>query len=176
MQPTPIARRVLSRELLDVLIRAGLIAVLAVSCFRIFVPFRNLMVWAMILAITLYPLQVRLRGRFILLISFGVILAPTYMLGVAVADSVEHAMAVVRSGSFRIPPPAESVASRPLGGQRVFDFWQQVSTDLAGLAHKFAPQLKEAARALLGTLTGFGAGLLIFFVALNCDHSDAARI
>lgn len=176
MQPTPIARRVLSRELLDVLIRAGLIAVLAVFCFRIFVPFLNLMVWAMILAITLYPLQVRLRGRFairdgliatlIIFIAFGVILAPTYMLGVAVADSVEHAMAVVRSGSFRIPPPAESVASWPLVGQRVFDFWQQASTDLTGLAHKFAPQLKDAGRALLGTLTGLGAGLLIFFVAL----------
>jgi predicted PurR-regulated permease PerM len=88
------------------------------------------------------------------------------MLGVAVADSIEHAMAVVRSGSFRIPPPAESVATWPLVGQRVFDFWQQASTDLTGLAHKFAPQLKDAGRALLGTLTGLGAGLLIFFVAL----------
>ncbi|SAL78888.1 membrane protein [Caballeronia terrestris] len=176
MQPTPTARRVLSRELLDVLIRAGLISVLAVFCFRIFVPFLNLMVWAMILAITLYPLQARLRGRFairegliatlIILIAFGVILAPTYMLGVAVADSIEHAMAVVRSGSFRIPPPAESVTTWPLVGQRVFDFWQQASTDLTGLAHKFAPQLKDAGRALLGTLTGLGAGLLIFFVAL----------
>ncbi|MFP3741178.1 AI-2E family transporter, partial [Burkholderia sp. SIMBA_019] len=70
------------------------------------------------------------------------------------------------SGSFRIPPPAESVADWPLVGQRVHDFWQQASTDLTGLAQRFAPQLKEAGRALLGTVTGLGAGLLIFFVAL----------
>src|ERR1044072_2885572 len=61
MLPTPTTRRVLSRELLDVLIRAGLVAVLAIFCVRIFLPFLNLMVWALILAITLYPLQVRLR-------------------------------------------------------------------------------------------------------------------
>ncbi|MEM5370534.1 AI-2E family transporter [Paraburkholderia azotifigens] len=173
---TPISERVLSRDLLDVLIRAGLIAVLAIFCFRIFVPFLNLMVWALILAITLYPLQVRLRrtlggkdgliATLIILIAFGVILVPTYMLGLAVGDSIEHAMAIVKSGSFRIPPPAESVAGWPVVGERVFAFWQQASTDLTGLAQKFAPQLKDAARVLLATVTGLGAGLLVFFIAL----------
>jgi predicted PurR-regulated permease PerM len=173
---TPITQRVLSRELLDVLIRAGLVAVLAVFCFRIFVPFLNLMVWALILAITLYPLQVRLRDLFggkdgliatlIILIAFAVILVPTYLLGVAVATSIERAMAVFRSGSFHIPPPAESIAAWPLVGQRVYDFWAQASTDLTGVVQKFAPQLKEAGLALLGTVTGLGAGLLVFFVAL----------
>ncbi|MFM0140317.1 AI-2E family transporter [Caballeronia grimmiae] len=168
--------RTLSRELLDVLIRAGLVAVLAVFCFRVFVPFLDLMVWALILAVTLYPLQVRLRGSragrdgliatLIILGAFVVILVPTYLLGVAVASSIERAMAVFRSGSFEIPPPAESVAAWPLVGQRVFDFWTQASTDLSGLAQNFAPQLKQAGLAVLGTVTGLGAGLLVFFLAL----------
>ncbi|WP_027778676.1 AI-2E family transporter [Paraburkholderia caledonica] len=172
----PITQRVLSRELLDVLIRAGLVAVLAIFCFRIFFPFLNLMVWALILAITLYPLQVRLRrtlagkdgliATLIILVAFGVILVPTYLLGVAVAESIDNAMAIFKSGSFRVPPPADSVANWPLVGQRVYDFWQQASTDLTGLAQKFAPQLKEAGLALLGTVTGLGAGLLLFFAAL----------
>jgi predicted PurR-regulated permease PerM len=176
MLTTPTSDSALSRGLLDVLIRAGLVFVLAVFCFRIFVPFLNLMVWALILAITLYPLQTRLRRRFanhdgltaalIILVAFGVILVPTYLLGVALADSVEHVVAVARSGSMRIPPPAESVASWPLIGQRVYDFWLQASTNLTGLAHRFAPQLKEIGLAVLGTITGLGAGLLIFFVAL----------
>jgi predicted PurR-regulated permease PerM len=173
---TPITQRALSRELLDVLIRAGLVAVLAIFCFRIFFPFLNLMVWALILAITLYPLHVRLRRRLgnkdglaatlIILIAFGVILVPTYLLGVAVAESIDHAMTIFKSGSFSIPPPADSVASWPLIGQRVYDFWQQASIDLTGLVMKFAPQLKDTGLALLGTVTGLGAGLLLFFVAL----------
>lgn len=173
---TPVTQRALSGEVLDALIRAGLIAVLAVFCFRIFTPFLNLMVWALILAITLYPLQFRLRERFagkdglvatlIVLVAFAVILVPTYLLGVAVAHSLERAMSVLRSGSFQIPPPAQSVAAWPLVGHRLYDFWVQASTDLTGLAQKFAPQLKEAGLALLRTVTGLGAGLLVFFIAL----------
>jgi predicted PurR-regulated permease PerM len=161
---------------LDVLIRAGLVAVLAIFCFRIFVPFLNLMVWAVILAITLYPLQVKLRRIFagkdgliatlIVLVAFAVILVPTYLLGVAVASSIDHAMVVFKAGTFRIPPPAESIASWPLIGQRLYDYWLQASTDLTGLIQKFAPQLKDAGLALLGMVTGLGAGLLLFFVAL----------
>ncbi|BBP97160.1 AI-2E family transporter [Burkholderia sp. SFA1] len=173
---SPITERTLSRELLDVLIRAGLVAVLAVFCFRVFVPFLDLMVWALILAVTLYPLQVRLRGPFgskngliatlIILVAFVVILVPTYLLGVAVAESIERGMAVFKSGSFRIRPPAESVAAWPLVGQRIYDFWAQASTDMTGLAQRFAPQLKQAGLAVLGTVTGLGAGMLVFFLAL----------
>ncbi|SAK49972.1 membrane protein [Caballeronia calidae] len=173
---TPITQRTLSRELLDVLIRAGLIAVLAVFCFRIVVPFLSLMVWALILAVTLYPLQVRLRRRLsnkdglaatlIILIAFAIILVPTYLLGVALADSAAHIVTVLRGGTFRIPAPAESVAGWPLVGQRVYDFWLQASNDLTGLLQRFAPQFKETGLALIGTITGLGAAMLIFFIAL----------
>ena len=62
MEPTPFSEKTLTRTLLDVLIRAGLIAVLVLFCFEIFSPFRDLMLWSLILAITLYPLQARLKG------------------------------------------------------------------------------------------------------------------
>ena len=54
---------VLERRLLDVLIRAGLILALAMLCYRIFSPFLVLMVWALILAVTLYPLHQALAAR-----------------------------------------------------------------------------------------------------------------
>ena len=52
-----------SSRLLDVLIRAGLIGVLAVLCYVVFAPFLALMAWAIILAVTLYPLHRRLARR-----------------------------------------------------------------------------------------------------------------
>src|SRR5262245_32627632 len=55
-------RRVTS-QLLDVLIRAGLIGVLAVLCYVVFAPFMTLMAWAVILAVTLYPLHRWLAGK-----------------------------------------------------------------------------------------------------------------
>ena len=43
---TPTSEKALSRGLLDVLIRAGLIAVLVIVCYQIFHPFLDLMLWS----------------------------------------------------------------------------------------------------------------------------------
>ena len=53
----------LASPLLDVLIRAGLILALVMLCYRVFSPFLTLMVWALILAVTIYPLQQYLAGK-----------------------------------------------------------------------------------------------------------------
>jgi len=47
----------LASPLLDVLIRTGLILAMAMLCYQVFAPFLTLMVWAVILAVTLYPLH-----------------------------------------------------------------------------------------------------------------------
>ena len=121
MLPAPTFEKSLSRELIDVLIRAALIAALAILCFEIFNPFLHLMLWAVILAITLYPLQVRLKSRLgnkdgftatlIVLIAIAILMVPIYLLGNSMTQSVEVALATVKSGNFQIPPPAESVAN-----------------------------------------------------------------
>ena len=62
-QPDNEFERQPTAPLLDVLIRASLILAMAVLCYQIFSPFLTLMVWALILAITLYPLHQFLAGR-----------------------------------------------------------------------------------------------------------------
>ena len=145
MVPTSSSEKAFTRSLLDVLIRAGLIAVLVLFCFEIFSPFRDLMLWSLILAITLYPLQERLKG------SLGQKGRPhcdadradryrcphgaDLLLVTSIADSVAHAMATVKDGNFHIPPPADSVADWPLVGkpvsaygcrlQPIFPTWQR---------------------------------------------------
>jgi predicted PurR-regulated permease PerM len=69
-------------------------------------------------------------------------------------------------GPFHIPPPAESVATWPLVGEKLYGFWQQAATDLSGLAQKLAPQLKDVSLVVLGKLAGFGLGLMMFLVAI----------
>jgi predicted PurR-regulated permease PerM len=176
MLTTPITARELSRVMLDVLIRAGLIAILAVVCFRIFYPFGSLLVWSLILAITLYPLHLRLRKRLankdgltatlIVLLALIILTVPMYLLGVALVDSIGNGMEMAKSGSIRIPSPAPSVANWPLVGGKVYAFWLQASTDLTGLIQKVTPQLKGVGAALLETATSVGSGLLIFIFAL----------
>jgi predicted PurR-regulated permease PerM len=176
MTPIPVSDKALSRGLLDILIRAGLIAVLAIFCFRIFHPFLNLMLWSLILAITLYPLQARLTpalgghgGRaatLIVLVAIAILAVPVYLLGVVTSGSVEHAVGLLKSGTFSVPPPPESVANWPLVGKPLHGLWLQAAGDLTSLAQKFAPQLKGFGVALLSHVAAIGTGLLMVLVAL----------
>ena len=53
----------LAGRLMDVLIRAGLILAMVFLCYKVFSPFLTLMVWALILAVTLYPAHQLLAGK-----------------------------------------------------------------------------------------------------------------
>ncbi|VVP98283.1 AI-2E family transporter [Pseudomonas fluorescens] len=176
MEPTSFPEKALTRTLLDVLIRAGLIVVLVLFCFQIFAPFRDLMLWSLILAITLYPLQIRLKGSLgrkdgmvatlIVLVAIVILMVPIYLLGISIADSVERTLEIVKGGEFHIPPPAESVAQWPLIGKPLSTLWLQASTDLPEVTAKYLPQIKHASLSLLSKLAGVGMGLLMFIVAL----------
>ncbi len=176
MPSTPVNEKVLSRASLDVLIRAGLIFVLVVYCYEIFRPFLHLMLWSVILAVTLYPLQRRLANTFghregraatlIVLFAIAILLVPSWLVGVSMTQSVQSALVVIKSGGFQIPPPDESVAGWPVVGKPLYELWVQGIAGLTSVAQKFAPQIKDISLLLLGKVAGFGMGMLTFIVAL----------
>lgn len=107
-------------NLLEVLIRAGLILILAIICYQVFSPFMILMVWAVILAVTLYPLHQRIARRvggrqgiastLLLLVGFVLIAVPTAILVNSLGDSVNELIHKVQTNSLQIPAPPDQVA------------------------------------------------------------------
>src|SRR6187551_2993849 len=154
-----------SKGLLDVLIRAGLVAILAYVCYRIFFPFLNLLLWSMILAVMLYPLHkwvTRKLGKdglaatLVVLLSVAVVLVPVYLLASSLATTAQTAAATVRSGDFAIPPPSDSVAGWPVIGEQAHALWSKASTDLADVTKEYAPQLKAFTLGALSKLAAAG--------------------
>ncbi|MGY1520041.1 AI-2E family transporter [Luteimonas sp. A482] len=176
MSPMRSFEKTVSPGLLDVLIRAGLIAVLAIFCFRILRPFLDLMLWSVILAITLYPAHGWLKRRLgtgdgrssILLVALvlAVLLVPIDLLGLAMAESIQDTIAFARSGRFHVPPPADAVAGWPVVGPRLHALWLQAATDLTSLAQRFTPQLKGATLVVLDRIADIGLGLVLFLAAV----------
>jgi predicted PurR-regulated permease PerM len=162
----------LSRKLLDILIRAGVIFVMALLCYRIFSPFISLMAWSMILAVTLYPahqkLARRMRGKqglaATLLVLIGIVLigVPTALLMASLGESLQDLVAGVRDGSLKIPAPAPGVAAWPLVGERIHALWSQAHTDLPSLIHSMQPQLRDLLRQALQVVAGIAGGMLLF--------------
>src|SRR5262245_22393973 len=109
----------LSSRLLDVMIRAGLIAVLAAVCYVVFAPFLRLWVWALVLAVVIYPMQQSVarwmggRGGLasISLVIVGVLflVVPTALLMDSFGSSVKDAVDAVQNNRVEIPAPWESV-------------------------------------------------------------------
>jgi len=165
-----------SRALLDVLIRAGLITVLVLFCYDIFHPFLNVMLWALILAVTLYPLNQKLGAKLgnrygwaaiiLVLLGLAILMLPLSLLGASIADSVKDGMHTIEAGQFEIPPPPASVEAWPLIGAPLYGIWMHASQDLSWTFQELAPHLKDWSKVVLHQAAGVGAGIVVFVIAL----------
>jgi predicted PurR-regulated permease PerM len=162
----------LARRLLDVFIRAGLVLALVLLCYHIFSPFLTMMLWALILAITLYPLHQMLAGRIggkqglastlIVLLAVAVIVTPTVMLGSQFGDSVHELVNGCARQHAQVPAPSDKVAAWPVVGKKVHALWSQAHDDLPALVKSMQPKIGELATKALGIVAGLGGGLLMF--------------
>lgn len=156
--------------LLDVLIRAGLIAAMVVLCYQVFSPFLQLTVWAIILAVALYPLHQMIAGRLggrqgltstlIVVLGAVLILAPTAVLMGLLGDSVHDLIQSVRANTLKVPPPPPGVAAWPIVGEKIHALWSLAHTDLPALIQSLQPKIGDLARAALAFVAGIGGAFL----------------
>jgi predicted PurR-regulated permease PerM len=166
-----VEKRLVTR-FLDMFIKFGLILGLASFCFTVFSPFMNMMLWALILAVTLYPLHQRFAARLggkqgrasTLLVLLGILLivAPTVAMVSSLGDSVSSLVDKVGNNTLTIPAPSDSIAAIPLVGEKLHAIWLKASTDLPSLVKSYQPQLGELAKQVVGMLASMGGGLLGF--------------
>jgi len=174
-QPESEAEPRASSRLLDVLIRAGLISVLAVLCYHVFSPFLSLMAWSIILAVTIYPLHQWLARKvgskqwlastILVIIGFLLIMIPTALLMNSFADSVRNFISAVENHTLEIPAPPGGVEQWPLVGKKIHDTWSKAHTDLPGLVQSMQPKIGELAQKAIAMVASVGSGLLLFIVS-----------
>ena len=174
-QPDNELEQRLASPLLDVLIRAGLILAMVMLCYRVFSPFLTLMVWALILAVTMYPLHQSLASRIggkqglaaTLLVIVGIVLivAPTATLMSSLGDSVHQLANDVQNNSLKIPAPRPGVEEWPVVGKRIHDVWSKAHADLPALVQSMQPKIGELTKTALGFVASIGSGLLQFLAA-----------
>jgi predicted PurR-regulated permease PerM len=163
-------------DLLDVLIRAGLILALAILCFEVFSPFLTLMAWALILAVTLYPMQQKLARKLggkqgwsaTLLVLAGILLIvlPCAALMSSLGDSVQSAIEKVQNNEVEVPPPRASVAEWPLVGDKIHAVWTKAHADFPAFIKSMQPKIGNIAKGALAMVAGIAGGVLGFIASL----------
>lgn len=165
-----------TKDLTEVLISVGIIAVLVYFSVMIFSPFLGLMLWGLILAVTLYPMHQGLArkmgnrqgGAATVLVLAGLLLigVPTVMLGMSFADRVSEVHTGLQNDAIQIPPPPASVEGWPVIGEKFFALWNKASHDLPDLLHDNKQKLAEFSKKMLEMVASTAGGVFKFLGSL----------
>lgn len=118
---------------MDVYLRILILSLLLVWCLLIARPFLVIIVWAIIIAVAIYPIYKLLlklfRGRrglavasFIVVILTMVVL-PSLKVAGTIVRHTEQISAFINNPKAQIPRPNQSVESWPVVGDKVYAYW-----------------------------------------------------
>ena len=156
-------------------LQIGALLVLLFWCFNIVKPFIGIVVWAIIIAVAVYPLHVsltaKLKGRektsatIFVLIGLAIILMPTWLLGESTLGGMSHLGQELRAGTLTVPPPDPGVADWPVIGEKTYEIWSAAAANLEATAMEYAEQLRALGQRVFSFGTGMLVGVLQFIVS-----------
>lgn len=158
-----------TRFAIDLAVRIALIAGVVYASLLLLRPVAPLIMWAVILAVAVYPLFRVVRRRLGLrngvtatllsILLLVLLLTPVIVLAGSAIETLDAYAKMLLRGEHVVPPPPESVRAWPLVGDRVYDFWLRGSGDVSTLLSSHVGQI-----ASLGRFVGRIAAGVVFEV------------
>ena len=159
----------------DIALKLGLLVILIFWCFHILSPFVTIILWGIIIAISVYPLFIRLSRALgdrikmsaviLTLFLISAILMPTAILTGSLVDGVHLMVENIESG-ITIPNPPEGVGQWPIIGRSVESTWKLASQNFKEALLRFEPQIKSFSVWLLDAAVGSGLMVLKFLASI----------
>ena len=166
----------LSHDLMQVALRALLLILMLWICLKLFLPFAPLLVWSLILAVTLYPVQQklarqlgnspRLSASIIAILGLLLLGVPSIMLGVPLIEQLISSLIDWRNEGRSIPAPDASVKDWPLIGSALYEAWLAISDNLQGYLRSHADEVRAALSRVVSGTGGVITTVLTFAGAL----------
>ncbi len=168
---TKVDQRFLANAMASFL-QIGALLILLVMCFNIVRPFISIVVWALILAVAMYPLHASLTAKLggrektsatiFVLVGLAVILVPTFILGESTFGGLKSLGQDLRAGTLSVPAPDPGVADWPVIGEKTFEIWSEAATNLQETALQYEEQLRALGQRVFSFATGTMIGVLQF--------------
>ncbi|WGD54681.1 AI-2E family transporter [Bradyrhizobium sp. CB1650] len=170
-------RQLLSTDdVVQIVIRLGLLALLIVWTFLIIKPFVPILTWSAVLAVAFYPafgwLAKRLGGRprtaaaILTLVTLGIVIGPAAWLGLSAVEGIRDIARQIGTGDFALQPAPEQIKGWPLIGPWLYDLWTEAYTNIRAALREVAPYLKPLAGMMLSFAGGAGVGTLEFLLSV----------
>jgi len=157
-------------------LRLGFVGLLIILSYLILKPFLVVIMWGIIIAVGIYPLfkkfasilgnREKLASTLITIFALAVLLIPSFLLMESTVSGIQNLAVELERGTFKVPPPSESVAEWPVIGGPVYETWKLASINIEETIKAFAPQIKEFASGVLSGVLGLGSTVLLTLVSI----------
>ena len=170
-------RQLLSADdVVQLMIRLGLLALLIIWTFMIVRPFVPILTWSVVLAVAFHPAfswltkviggRPRVAAAMLTVISLGVVIGPATWLGFSAVEGVKELASQLGTGDLVLPAAPEQIKAWPLIGTQLYDVWNQAASNIRAVLREAAPYLKPLAGTLLSLVGGAGVGTLQFVLSV----------
>lgn len=177
--PSPIDETVghrIEARVTDLVVRLAFLGMFAWWSVELVRPFLPIVIWAILLAVALYPVYAwlaRLLGgrrglaaTIITMVGLATILGPVSLLATSLVESVQWLAGGLRSGTLHIPPPPERIADWPMIDKTVREAWELASSNLQEALNRYGPAALPVGSGLLAHLAAISADVLKFVVSV----------
>ena len=163
-------------DVIQLVIRLGLLAFLVYWTFVLIRPFVPVLAWSIVLAVALFPVfdvlsrllggRPKLAATILTLVNLGIVIGPAAWLGLSALDGVREFAGNLGAGSLVVPSPPETIKDWPLVGPQLYELWGQASSNIRAALREVAPYLKPLAGTLLALAGNAGVGMLKFLLSV----------
>ena len=164
------------KNVINLTIKLGVLLLLFYWCFGIVQPFIIPVVWAVVIAVSLYPLYQMmlpklkdkrgLAGTVFTLVALAMLLTPVFMFSGSMIDGVQNLSKSIDTGTLKVPAPPTDVKEWPVIGDKVYTAWKLASVNIDDAIIKYTPQIKTISKKVFSAIMGGGAGVLMFFISI----------
>ena len=164
------------RNMIESVLRIGLLLVLLILSYDIIKPFTLPILWGAIIAMAAFPLvkwlEPKLGGKrglaatLVSLLFILILVVPTYTVTDAALGGLKELSVKLEEGDIDVPPPNASVAEWPVVGERLFNSWSAANRDLGAFLSQNSEQVKELSGKVVKRIGNGLLGVLMFVVSI----------
>lgn len=160
---------------IEIAVHLTLIAIIVVWCFNIIKPFISVIIWAAVIAISMWKPFLKMQSMvggnkklalaLFTILGLAIVIVPSWMFVGSIVDSATQITQSLESGEFKVEPPSESVKEWPVVGNKVYASWSQAATNFEAWLSANAETVKAIVGGAAKKAAGIGVGALQFIIS-----------
>lgn len=155
-----------TKEIVELIIRMAVLILLLFYCFEILAPFIMPVLWAIIIAVSVYPIHIsftktlggkeKLSATIITIAILSFIFIPVGLFISSISDTIIDFKNQAESGTIQLDHPNPIIETWPIIGKPMYHFLENASGNLTTIFQKHQAEILSVAKTVMMGIVGSG--------------------